>query len=266
MSNMKKVKKIMVLFLCAMLITVPVFTETASAAATKTTSASARKGWYRLKNGNKKYFKNGKYLTGCQKIGKNVYLFNKYGVLMKKDTAYKGIMYYIDNRAHVEGWKKGSVYYYKNGTRMGKYKTQEFRAYQNAKDVVDRVTTPKMSKSQKLEACFRWVMSKYYHTWRRFDQGGAAWYAVQANDHFERGCGDCIADASAFAYLAKVLGYTNVYICADAPRSDDDAHAWTEINGRVYDPLFAEAKSYSRNYNVSYGVYILSPEFKKKLA
>ena len=73
-------------------------------------------------------------------------------------------------------------------------------------------------------------------------------------------------DASAFAYLAKALGYKNVYICADGSRRDDNSHAWTEINGRVYDPLFAEAKSYSRNYGVRYGVYTLSPVTRKKLA
>lgn len=42
------------------------------------------------------------------------------------------------------------------------------------------------------------------------------WYAVQANEvTLSISCGDCIADASAFAYLAKALGYKNVYICAD---------------------------------------------------
>lgn len=123
-----------------------------------------------------------------------------------------------------------------------------------------------MSKSQKLETCFRWVMKRYYRTWRRFSQGGKAWYAVHANDHFERGCGDCIADASAFAYLAKALGYKNVYVCTDGYRNDENSHGWAEINGRVYDPLFAEAKSYSRNYGVRYGVYPLSPVMRVKIA
>ena len=266
---MKKMKKILILFLCAMLITAPAFTETASAA-TKTTSTSTRKtyvkGWYTLKTGGMRYFKNGRYLTGCQKIGKYVYLFNEYGFKMLRNTTYRGVEYFLDDYAHVTGWRRGSAFYYNNGRRMSQNQALDCRAYQNARNVINKVTNKRMSKGQKLEACFRWVMSKYYRTWRRFDQGGAVWYAVQANDHFERGCGDCIADASAFAYLAKALGYKNIYICADAPRSNNSAHAWTEINGRVYDPLFAEAKSYSRNYNVTYRVYSLSPEFKKKLA
>lgn len=270
---MKRMKKLFVLLLCAMLITTPAFTETASAAtktATKTSASTTKKtsikGWYKLKTGGMRYFKNGKYLTGCHKIGKYVYLFNEYGFKMTKNTTYRGTRYFIDDYAHVTGWRKGSAFYYNNGKRMSQNKALDCRAYQNARDVVNSVTRKGMSKSQKLEACFRWVMSKYYFTWRRFDQGGAVWYAVQANDHFERGCGDCIADASAFAYLAKALGYKNVYICADGKRSDDNSHAWTEINGRVYDPLFAEAKSYSRNYGVRYGVYTLSPVTRKKLA
>ena len=136
----------------------------------------------------------------------------------------------------------------------------------NARKVVAKNTRKSMSKSQKLETCFRWVMKRYYRTWRRFSQGGKAWYAVNANDHFERGCGDCIADASAFAYLAKALGYKNVYVCTDGYRNDENSHGWAEINGRVYDPLFAEAKSYSRNYGVRYGVYPLSPVMRVKIA
>lgn len=69
MDTMKKMKKILILFLCAMLVTAPVFTETASAAAktasseAKKTSSAAKKkktqikGWYRCSNGKKRYFK-----------------------------------------------------------------------------------------------------------------------------------------------------------------------------------------------------------------
>ena len=58
----------------------------------------------------------------------------------------------------------------------------------------------------------------------------------------------------------------NVYVCTDGYRNDENSHGWTEINGRVYDPLFAEAKSYSRNYGVRYGVYPLSPVMRVKIA
>ena len=113
---MKKMKKILILFLCAMLVTAPVFTETVSAAAktasseAKKTSSAAKKkktqikGWYRCSNGKKRYFKDGKYLTGCHKLGKYVYLFDRYGVKQQKNTTYKGVRYFIDDREHVTGW------------------------------------------------------------------------------------------------------------------------------------------------------------------
>lgn len=269
MKSMKKIKKCMAAVLCSALLLTPVYSETAvQAAPAKSTTASSeipQNGWYKLKNGQKKYFKDGKYLVGRQKIGKTVYFFNKNGIMQKKNTTYQKVTYYIEKNGRVLGWKKGKTYYDANGKRLNKDETNEFRASQNARKIVAKITNSKMSKSQKLKVCFDWVMSKYYHTWRRFDQGGKAWYAVNANDHFERGRGNCVADASAFAYLAKVLGYEKVYVCADGKRSNRNAHAWAEINGRVYDPLFAQAKSYSKNYGVSYKTYGLSRVYRVKI-
>lgn len=129
---------------------------------------------------------------------------------------------------------------------------------ERAKQIVASITNPGMSSSQKLKACFDWVISKPYMTWRKFENT-PGWPALYANDHFIRGRGNCHADASAFAYLAKALGYTNVYVCTDADGTTwDTPHSWTEINGLVYDPLFAEAKNYYRYYGVSYRTYELS--------
>ncbi len=129
-------------------------------------------------------------------------------------------------------------------------------ALKNAKQVVNKVTTPQMSSSQKLKACFDWVISKPYVTRRKF-VNSPGWPAVFANDHFVLGGGNCHSDASAFAYLAKALGYKNVYVCTDSDGTRGTPHSWTEINGLVYDPLFAEAKSYYRYYGVSYKTYEL---------
>lgn len=264
---MKKVKKLLALCLCAVFISLPVFTETTQAATkAKTSSAPVQNGWYKFGNGDVKYFRNGRYLTGAQRIGNYRYIFSPSGVRVQRNIHYKGILYYIDDYGRIVGWKKGSFCYYSNGRRMSQYKSQEYSAYQNARTVIQSVTTKRMTKGQKLETCFRWVMRVHYGGWRRFDQGGPAWYAVQANDMFERRRGDCIGYAAVFAYIAKALGYQNVYICANAPRSNNHAHAWTEINGRVYDPLYAGTDGYSQNYNVRYGTYRWQTVFRKKLA
>lgn len=37
------------------------------------------------------------------------------------------------------------------------------------------------------------------------------------------------------------------------------------IDGRLYDPLFAEAKSFSKNYDADYTDYRIHPAYTKKL-
>lgn len=138
----------------------------------------------------------------------------------------------------------------------------EYETLQRAKDVVSKITKPSMSKSEKFETCFRWVMYQHYYDTRRIFYNQTAWPALYANDYLilsGKG-GDCFSDACSFAYLAKALGYKNVYVCVDTTATDGSGHCWAEIGGRVYDPLFAEAKSYYGYFGVGYGSYGLYPE------
>lgn len=271
---MRRTKRLFVILLCMLIMTITVTGEPAMAAKTISSKASTVKktakppqnGWYAYSKNQKRYYRDGKYLKGYQKIGNNYYLFNKKGTQQKKDYKYHGVLYYIDTKGRVQAYKKGKSYYKVTGKRISKNKAEVFRAEHNAEVIVARITNKRMSRSQKLLACFKWVIRKPYHTWRRFDQSGRVWYAVYANDHFERGRGNCHADAAAFAYLAKELGYKNVYVCEDTVRTNNSAHGWCEINGLVYDPLFAEAKSFSGNYGVTHRVYPLSTVYRKKIA
>ena len=52
---------------------------------------------------------------------------------------------------------------------------------------------------------------------------------------------------------------TMVNKCTDSDGTYGLAHSWAEINGLVYDPLFAEAKDYNKYYGAPYGVYELHP-------
>lgn len=174
------------------------------------------------------------------------------------------ITYYLADNGVLEAKKISSVYYYPNGKAMDKAAGYEYETLQTAKKIVASETTPDMTKSQKLEKCFRWVMAKYYVTRRQFDIQ-ESWPALYANDHFLGGGGNCFSDACAFAYLAKALGYKNIYACVDSAKPRSGGHCWAEIDGLVYDPLFAQAKSFSGNYGVRYGVYKLSPRLKKKI-
>lgn len=274
---MKKAKMLMLILTSSALALTPVAASAAEEVSSQTTSTVTdaptvtptpvpqKKGWITLKSGKKKYFRDGRNVTGFQKIGKYYYYFSAKGTLLKNKTikkGYKGFTYFIDSKGRVMGRQKGSVYYTASGKKMNQAQIADLRS----KQIVAEITNSRMSKPAKLQTCFNWVIKGYYNIWRRFDQGGKNWPAAFANDHFLYRKGDCISDAAAFGYLAKAIGYKNVYVCADAVRSNNNAHSWTEINGLVYDPLFAEAKSYSKYYGCTYGSYGLSAILKYKLS
>ena len=99
-------------------------------------------------------------------------------------------------------------------------------------------------------------MAKPYVTRRSFTNE-KGWPAVYANDHFVMGGGNCFSDAAAFAYLAKALGYTKFTYVQTAPEEMPMAgQRSTGLSTILYSP---SQKSYSRNYGVKYGVYILQP-------
>lgn len=217
-----------------------------------------KKGWYTTAKKNRQFYRKGKFLTGLQKIGKNYYYFNKHGAMQTGTVKVKKTTYYLNDRGILEACRKKSTWYYANGKKMDKTDALDFETLQTAKSIAKKLTASGMSQSQKLKACFDWVISKPYVTRRTFSNV-KGWPAVYANDHFLLGGGNCFADAAAFAYLAKALGYEKVYVCVDCDGSGGRGHSWAEVNGLVYDPLFAEAKSYSGNYGVPYGAYALHP-------
>ena len=166
-----------------------------------------KNGWYEYGTKNKKYFKDGQYLTGMRKIHGEVYYFSpkgfmktgwikynnkkyyfgsngirysgvkkisgKYyyfsdkGVLRTKTVKVGNTIYYCTEKGILEAWKKGKTIYYPNGKKMNSTKAYEYETLQRAKDVVSKITKPSMSKSEKFETCFRWVMYQHYYDTRR---------------------------------------------------------------------------------------------------
>ena len=105
-------KRFLTVCLCVMLVTTLMIPETAFAARTaalssrKSAESVGRAGWYRQKNGKKKYYRDGQYVTGQQKIGKYVYMFSKYGNMIKRDITIHKVRYYIASNGHILAWKK----------------------------------------------------------------------------------------------------------------------------------------------------------------
>lgn len=57
---------------------------------------------------------------------------------------------------------------------------------------------------------------------------------------FVDGAGNCFSYGAAFAYMAKAIGYKNVYCC------NSGGHGWAEVDGLVYDPEWS--RHHARDY------------------
>ncbi|MDO5423141.1 MAG: transglutaminase domain-containing protein [Eubacteriales bacterium] len=226
-------------------------------------------GWGNFKGGRAYFGTNGVMRKGVQKIGSKYYFFSDSGYLLTGYQTKGNTTYYVNSKGQIvksltieNGQATGHD---SKGKALSTADTARFEAEVHARAIVAQITNDGMTEAQKLRACFDWVMKKPYATIRTFSNFDG-WPAVYANDHFVKGRGNCQSDAAAFAYLAKALGYTEVYVCVDSDGTGGAGHSWAEIQGLVYDPLFAEAKSFEGNYGVRYGTYILHPILKIQIA
>lgn len=200
------------------------------------------------------------------------YYYDETGKKVKnKIVEIKGASYYFDKKGvMIKGWvKKGKKYYYfdrksgkmrknckvddikllKNGVaKTDKYAKQKINTMITAREVLAKITKPTDSKSKKIKACCKYVMDPPYVRYRFLkpimDKKG--WECTFANDIFKRGKGDCVSETCALAFLFKELNMKKIYVCHDT------SHSWVEVNGKVYDPLFAEAKKDHGYLNVTY--------------
>lgn len=175
-----------------------------------------------------------------------------------------GEYYYFDRETGKmsSGGKVDSIKINKNGTAVQtEANVKKIRTMMKARAVMEQVTNASDSKSQKIEKCFRWIFQFPYRRYRRlkpiYRQPG--WEVTFANDIFDHHQGCCVSEASAAAFLFHECGYETVYVACDT------GHAWVELNGRVYDPLFAEARGFSQYYNIPYAGYGMRPVEKRKI-
>ena len=224
-------------------------------------TGAMQKGLRKIGKSTYYFARNGVMQTGLLKVGKNYRFFAQSGA-MKTGTVRSGkITYYISPEGIVEACKRGSALYRPTGVKMPAYQAKEYKALLAARKVLASITTPGMSKSQKLRRCFNWVMDGYYHQYRTFSNY-AGWAADFANDHFTRkyngyrmGC--CVSDAAALGYLALAIGYTDVSVGVDS-KTGTGGHSTAKINGCYYDPLFAEAKDFASYYGTGNGYHFRS--------
>ena len=220
-------------------------------------------GWIRSVSGNKtykRYYENGVMAVGRKKIGDSYYFFKANGILRTGEFDNNRTHYISGDDGRIEAIVYKGNYYYPNGRMMTGEDSYEYQTIRTARGIVASITNSGMSREEKLLTCIRWVQSHPYKMYEGFSRDGT-WTARYANHVFNDGGSDCHGDAAAFAYMALAIGYTDVYVCIDSDGNTGLAggHSWAEINGLVYDPLFAEAKGFDAYYAVGYGTYPLHP-------
>lgn len=202
-------------------------------------------------NGTEFFFKDGYLRSGYQTINGKTYYYDGSGNIMK--NAIVG----SDKEGYCYAGSDGVINYnYCNGVTYkgvdwnvingkatkatGESGITQFRALK----WVAKATNTSMTKEEKLRACFEFLRKSegiteknpripHYH--------GEGWVNLYANDMLLNKAGNCFSYASVFAYMAKGIGYTNIYVC------NSGGHGWTEINGLIYDPEWSR-----HNFNYSY--------------
>ncbi len=241
--------------------------------------------WKKI-DGRSYYFgKNGKAKTYSVKIKGKLYVFNRKGQLQtgkKSRIVTIGIRkYYVDKKGcAITGWcvVGGKLYYadpktgliYQNRTYGGikLSKTGEAENTTTARlkiktmSILSSITNSKMSKSQKLRACWNYVVSgrfSYGSRYPNLNQSG--WQRETALHMFNNHWGNCYSFACAFAALAKEVGYSPYIVCGRVSGSRDGAadgltrHAWVQINGAYYDPE-AQYAGWARGIYGAGGYYV----------
>ena len=198
-------------------------------------------GW--LCYGGKWYFfdEDGHMVTGWLQDGEEWYYMKPAGNMLTGWVYSDGYYYYCDrstgklrydytvNGIYVNEAGQGVLYgndYYKIDTMI------------MADDIVDEYITAYADDATRIYECCRYVMWYPYWQYRTLKpyMDTDYWASMFARDIFVNGRGCCVSEAAALAFLFTELNVGTAYV------DNDTGHAWVEMNGRYWDPLFAEAK------------------------
>lgn len=195
----------MILFLFAVIFISCVSVSGSEAAGLKNNQINKdiTEGWVRIKS-ETYYLKNGEKQTGWHKIGGKQYYFGKKGILQKNKI--------VGNK------KSGYAYVDSNGICVTD------KVIQSAVKFVVENSSCKDSQKKKLKSCYE-ALCTYHYRRLGSDRPDAEKMRPYASHMFKNKYGDCYRFASAFAYIARVLGYDSRF-CFD---NTNTMHGWCEI-------------------------------------
>ena len=228
------------------------------------TFAIERKGWEE-KDG-LKYYYDGDLSKGIKEIDGKSYFFDENGVNQTGWQEVDGAYYCfdrIDGTLVTNGQVDGINVDASGKAEQSDYNEYKIETMMTAHKIMLEQTLPTDTMEQKRLKLFNWEMYEHgYHRWRLLSdiyETSPDWEITFANDIFERGSGCCVADSCAAAFLIREIGYTDIYICHDT------SHCWFTVGGKLYDPLFAEAKDFDTNYNADYTDYRQWPVGRRRV-
>ena len=204
--------------------------------------------------GAKLIFSKGSVRQGYVTVDGKTRYYNAEGVLMKNGivgSAQEGWRYadkdgVIDTTARLAVSQDGYDWNVLDGVAH-RVTTAKDRTMHRALKLVAKLTASSMTKAQKLRACFDYLQTETYEYNPRVPHyRGMDWPVIYADDIFTTGGGNCLSYAAAFAFMAKAIGYEDVYGCHSG------GHGWTEIGGLIYDTEWQRSHHTYSYYGLSY--------------
>lgn len=165
-------------------------------------------------------------------LGNKYYIINKKGNPATGYFVYRNNLYYADATGRcVTNCAREKGKYYFTASGAAKKNTNALLKIQ-VMQTLSKITTSKMTRSQKLKACWDYTTDR-----AKMRYGGGdpnlkkkGWYNETALKMLKTRIGNCFSFACAFAALARELGYKNIKIMVGYD------HCWVTINGKHYDP------------------------------
>ena len=203
-------------------------------------------------------FTNGYILKGLAKRDGKYYFYSSEGLLQKNGIVgnSKAGYYYADKNGVIDMTFRDAVKYknalwiVQNG-KAKQVKSEYDKTLYRAFVLLRECTNKNMTKEQKLLASFRYIQKITKERNPRIPHyTGKNWHLIYANDIFVNRMGNCMSYGAAFAFMAKAIGYNDVYAC------NSGGHGWAEINHLVYDPewdIHHKASFYGISYDAKCG-------------
>ncbi len=144
------------------------------------------------------------------------------------------------------------------GGRASAAQTEEEKTFFLALRMLESIVQDGMTREEQLRACYEAVKASRECSPRYPHVCDLSWPSLYANDIFIDGAGNCFSFAAAMAYLAKAVGYENVYAC------NSGGHGWAEIDGLIYDPEWSRHRPNYNLFGLSYDT-ALGASYKKAM-